>query len=75
APAETPVTPAPAETPVAPAPAAEGTTYVVAAGDCLWNLAYKFYGTGSAFGRIAQANGIAAPYVIYVGQVLTIPAK
>jgi len=75
APVETPVTPAPAETPVAPAPAAEGTTYVVAAGDCLWNLAYKFYGTGSAFGRIAQANGIAAPYVIYVGQVLTIPAK
>lgn len=65
--------PAPVEQ---PAPAADGgTTCVVVAGDCLWNLAYKFYGAGSAFGRIAEANGIASPYVIYVGQTLIIPAK
>ncbi len=68
--------PAPAAEPVpAPAPAAGGTTVVVAAGDCLWNLAYKYYGTGREFGRIAAANGISAPYVIYVGQTLVIPAK
>ncbi len=65
-------TPAPAP---APAPAAEGTIYVVRSGDCLWNLAYRYYGTGRAFGRIAEANGIRDPYVIYVGQKLTIPAK
>ncbi len=79
APAPAPVEPAPAPAPVEPAPAApvaaDNATYVVAAGDCLWNIAYKYYGTGSAFGKIAAANGISAPYVIYVGQTLTIPAK
>ncbi len=66
--------PAPAPAPV-PAPVTDGTTVVVAAGDCLWDLAYKYYGTGREFGRIAAANGISAPYVIYVGQTLVIPAK
>lgn len=65
---------APAE-PVTPAAPAEGETYVVVAGDCLWNIAYKFYGTGTQYGKLAEANGIADPYVIYVGQVLTVPAK
>lgn len=51
-----------------------GSTYTVVAGDCLWNLASRFYGSGTQFGKIAQANGIAAPYTIYVGQTLTIPA-
>lgn len=55
-------------------PAPSDDTYTVAAGDCLWNIAAKVYGSGAQFGRIAQANGIAAPYTIYVGQVLTIPA-
>ena len=55
-------------------PAPSGDTYTVAAGDCLWNIAAKVYGSGAQFGQIAQANGIAAPYTIYVGQVLTIPA-
>ncbi|MBQ9459410.1 MAG: 5'-nucleotidase C-terminal domain-containing protein [Oscillospiraceae bacterium] len=57
------------------APAADAGTYVVAAGDSLWNLAYKFYGHGAWFGKIAEANGISSPYTIYVGQVLTIPAN
>ena len=59
----------------APAPAPAGETYTVVAGDCLWNIAAKFYGSGTQFGKIANANGIASPYTIYVGQVLTIPAK
>lgn len=69
-PAETP-----AETPVETPASADSTTYVVVAGDCLWNLAYKYYGTGTAFGRIAEANGISAPYIINIGQTLVIPAK
>ena len=56
-------------------PAPSGDTYTVAAGDCLWNIAAKVYGSGTQFGKLAEANGIAAPYTIYVGQVLTIPAK
>lgn len=64
-----------AETEPEPAPAPAGETYTVVSGDCLWNIAARVYGTGTQFGKIAQANGIAAPYTIYVGQVLTIPAK
>ena len=56
------------------APAA-GQTYTVVSGDCLWNLAAKFLGNGALFGKIAEANGIAAPYTIYAGQTLTIPGK
>ncbi|MGN0968315.1 MAG: LysM peptidoglycan-binding domain-containing protein [Oscillospiraceae bacterium] len=55
-----------------PAPA---ETYTVVAGDCLWKIAARVYGSGTQFGRIAEANGIKAPYTIYIGQVLTIPAK
>ena len=58
-----------------PTPAPTGDTYTVASGDCLWNIAVKVYGSGALFGKIAEANGIASPYTIYAGQVLTIPAK
>ena len=54
--------------------ASEAVTYTVVAGDCLWNLARRYYGSGRLFGRIAEANGIAGPYTIYVGQTLRIPA-
>ncbi|MBO4914707.1 MAG: 5'-nucleotidase C-terminal domain-containing protein, partial [Oscillospiraceae bacterium] len=53
--------------------APDQTTYVVVAGDNLWNLAYKYYGHGAWFGIIADANGIKSPYTIYVGQTLVIP--
>ncbi len=67
--------PAPAPTPEpVPGTPAGGTSYVVKAGDCLWNIAYRFYGTGRMFYAIAEANGIKPPYTIYVGQVLVIPA-
>lgn len=51
-------------------------TYTVVKGDCLWNIAKKFYGDGSKYTIIADANGdkIKNPNLIYVGQVLTIPA-
>ena len=67
--------PAPVEPEPAPAPSAGETTYVVVAGDCLWNLAHKYYGTGSLYQKIADANGIKNPALIYVGQTLIIPAK
>ena len=62
---------APAE-PAQSAPAE--TTYTVMAGDCLWNIAYRVYGSGTRYTAIAAANGIADPDYIYVGQVLTLPA-
>lgn len=50
-------------------------TYTVEKGDCLWNIAKKFYGNGSRYTQIQKANpAISNPNRIYPGQVLTIPA-
>lgn len=51
------------------------TTYTVVKGDCLWNIAKKFYGNGSQYTKIYNANKdkIKNPNLIYPGQVLTIP--
>ena len=51
-------------------------TYTVKAGDCLWNIAKKFYGDGSKYKKIYDANKKiigSNPNLIYAGQVLTIP--
>lgn len=72
---EQPEQPAKPEQPAEPVQPAEGETYVVVAGDCLWNIAYKLYGSGAQYTKLAEANKIVDPYVIYVGQILTIPAK
>ena len=50
-------------------------TYTVKKGDCLWNIAKKFYGNGSAYTKIYDANThkIANPNLIYPGQVFVIP--
>lgn len=50
-------------------------TYTVKKGDCLWNIAKKFYGKGSAYTKIydANTNKIANPNLIYPGQVFVIP--
>lgn len=59
-----------------PAPAAS-RTYTVVRGDCLWNIAKKFYGNGSKYTVIYNANKSVIggnPNLIYPGQVLTIPA-
>ena len=58
-----------------PTPAPTGDTYTVVAGDCLWNIAYKLYGTGTLYTKLAEANKLADPYIIYIGQILTVPAK
>ncbi|MDE6021205.1 MAG: LysM peptidoglycan-binding domain-containing protein [Ruminococcus sp.] len=52
-------------------------TYTVKSGDCLWNIAKKFYGDGSKYKRIYEANKSiipeSNPNLIHPGQVLTIP--
>ena len=50
-------------------------TYTVKKGDCLWNIAKQFYGDGSKYKKIYDANTkkIADPNLIYVGQVFVIP--
>jgi LysM repeat protein len=58
-------------------------TYTVVRGDCLWNIARKYYGSGTQWKKIYDANqGICGkPYtrggityvMIYPGQKLTIP--
>ena len=54
--------------------AATAKTYTVQSGDCLWTIAEKYYGSGSAYKRLAAANPfIKNPNLIYPGQVLTIP--
>lgn len=51
-------------------------TYTVKQGDCLWNIAKKYYGSGSLYTKIYNANKKiigSNPNLIYPGQVLTIP--
>ena len=58
-----------------PTPSAQ--TYTVVRGDCLWNIAKKFYGSCAKYTVIYNANrGVIGgnPNLIYPGQVLTIPA-
>ena len=50
--------------------------YKVKKGDCLWKIAKHFYGDGSKWRTIYNANKskIKNPNLIYVGQVFVIPA-
>lgn len=53
-----------------------GQNYTVKRGDCLWNIAKRFYGNGSKYTTIFNANRdkIKNPNLIYPNQVLWIPA-
>lgn len=50
-------------------------SYTVKSGDSLWNIAKKYYGDGSKWQKIYDANKskIKSPSLIYPGQVFTIP--
>ena len=50
-------------------------TYTVKRGDCLWNIAKRFLGSGAKYTQIYNLNRdkIKNPNLIYVGQVLTLP--
>lgn len=70
-----PPPPPPPPPPVQPAPVPT-RTYTVVSGDTLSAIALRFYGTTGPFYwlKIANANGIANPNLIYPGNVLKIPA-
>lgn len=50
------------------------TSYTVKKGDCLWNIAKKYYGSGAKYTTISKANSIPNSNLIHPGDVLTIPA-
>ena len=52
------------------APPSYGSAYTVRYGDCLSAIGSRL---GVSWRSIADANGIYSPYLIYPGQVLTIP--
>lgn len=53
------------------------TTYTVVKGDCLWVIAEKCLGDGRRFVEIYELNkdSIRNPNLIYISQILKIPAK
>lgn len=56
-------------------PKATNRTYTVVRGDTLWAIATRYYGNGSKYPRIYNANRniIKNPNLIYPGQKLVIP--
>lgn len=50
-------------------------TYTVAKGDTLSGICRRIYGDASLYGRLAAANDIKNPDLIYPGQVLILPEK
>ena len=48
-------------------------SYTVVAGDTLSGICRKFYGNANLYGKLATANGIKNPNLIYPGQVLQLP--
>jgi nucleoid-associated protein YgaU len=51
-----------------------GTLYIVKSGDNLSKISKAFYGNPNEYTKIAQANSVADPDKIKVGQQLKIPA-
>lgn len=54
-----------------------GKKYTVKSGDCLCNIAKKFYGNGAQYKKIVDANqqifSKRSPNLLYAGEVLNIP--
>ncbi|MBX5163984.1 MULTISPECIES: bifunctional UDP-sugar hydrolase/5'-nucleotidase [unclassified Rhizobium] len=63
--------PAPASAPAATAP----STHVIAAGDTFWDLAVTFYGDGTLWRKLSEANGSPNPRHLTVGKEIEVPAK
>lgn len=50
-------------------------SYIVKKGDTLSGICQKFYGNASLYPRLATANGIKNPNLIYAGHTLKMPDK
>lgn len=56
-------------------PPAVQDTYTVVRGDTLWELSRKYYGEPRLAYKLATANGITNPNLIFPGQELVMPDK
>lgn len=73
-PQPTTVTPTPTSIVTMQQPGAiTGKTYTVQKGDSLWTIAVRAYGDGYQWTKIAQANHLANPGLIFSGNVLQLP--
>ena len=61
-------------TPVPPAGNPGSQSYTIQAGDTLWSIATKFYGNGSKYTLIQQANDLPNNAILQVGSTLILPA-
>jgi nucleoid-associated protein YgaU len=50
-----------------------GSTYTVVKGDFLWDIAVRAYGDGYQWVKIAKANNLVNPDLIFSGNVLKLP--
>jgi len=50
-----------------------GNTYTVVKGDFLWDIAVRAYGDGYQWVKIANANNLVNPNMIFSGNVLKLP--
>lgn len=50
-------------------------TYQVKAGDTLWDIAQRFYGDGTKWSLIANANNVDDPKRLRIGTILIIPTQ
>src|ERR1035437_3037876 len=50
-----------------------GSTYTVVKGDFLWDIAVRAYGDGYQWVKIANANNLTSPSMIFSGNVLQLP--
>jgi putative chitinase len=50
-----------------------GSTYTVAKGDFLWDIAVRAYGDGYRWVDIAKVNNLANPSLIFSGNILQLP--
>ncbi|HYK09015.1 MAG TPA: LysM peptidoglycan-binding domain-containing protein [Candidatus Eisenbacteria bacterium] len=50
-----------------------GNSYTVKEGDTLWDIAVRAYADGYSWTKIANANNLSNPNLIFSGNVLTLP--